>query len=181
MKIFFATILFSLVSFSCFAQKHQRWDVKTLSDGFTPNLSHPKKVTVASMGAIVRNKGVKNNQPRLNFEKKVIRITGTITRIQLEKGTAVKPGDMDYHIEVSDGTLGDSTLVCESVDPADDAVPNSTEKDSIQKVRNVVKNLKKGDKVTFTGIEFEDKIHSPSPHRTRNFIEMHPILYAKKL
>ena len=179
-RILWIIILFLLLD-PCFAQKHQRWDVKTLSDGFTPDLSHAKKVTVASMGAIVRNKGVKNNQPRLNLEKSVIKITGTIARIELEKGTTAKPGDMDYHIEISDGTLGDSTLVCESVDPDDPAVANSSEKDRIKEVRDVVKTLKVGDKVRFVGIEFEDKIHSPSPHRTRNFIEMHPILKAKKL
>jgi hypothetical protein len=108
----------------------------------------------------------------------VIKITGTVTRIALENGAA---GDMDYHIEISDGTLDDSTLVCESVDPNDPAVVHSTERDSIQNVRKVVKKLKVGDKVTFTGIEFEDKVHKPSPHRTRNFIEMHPILFARKL
>jgi hypothetical protein len=175
MKILTAIILF-FFSIYCSAQKHQRWDVKTLSDGFTPNLSHPKKVTVASMAAIVRNKGVKNTQPRLNFEKTVIKITGTVTAIHLEK-----PGDMDYHIEVTDGTLDDSTLVCESVDPDDGAVAASTVKDRIKEVREVVKSLKLNDKVQFIGIEFEDKVHSPSPNRTRNFIEMHPILKAKKL
>jgi hypothetical protein len=181
MKIVYLVISFFVLAISCFAQKHERWNVKTLSDGFILDLSHPKKVTVASMAAIRRNKGVRNNQPRLNFEKTVIKITGTITRIQLEKGTTAKPGDMDYHIEISDGTLTDSTLVCEAADPNDVAMANSTEKVRIKKVRDVVKNLKVGDRVVFTGIEFEDKIHSPSPNRTRNFIEMHPILIAKKL
>ena len=149
-------------------------DVKILSDGFIPDLTQVKQVTVAETGSIPRNKGVKNNQPRLNFEKTVIQITGTVKRKALES-------DGDFHIEVSDGSLDDSTLVCEAPDPNDSSVMLSTEKDSIAAVRNVVQNLHVGDRVTFTGIEFEDKIHSPSPHRTRNFIEMHPILVARKL
>ena len=47
-------------------------DVKILSDGFIPDLTQVKQVTVAETGSIPRNKGVKNNQPRQNFEKTVI-------------------------------------------------------------------------------------------------------------
>jgi len=176
MKTFIINSLILLISLCSYAQVHQRWDVKTLTDGFVPDTINVKKVTVKQIQAKPRIK-VKNTQARMNSEKKVVRITGTITRIELEAGA---DGDGDYHIEVTDSTIGDSTFVCEAVDPDNSITKNSPYAGNFIKVRKVVKDLKKGDKVTFTGVLFQDKYHSPSPHRTRNFVEMHPILKARK-
>ncbi len=166
-------IFILLFSIPASAQTHERWDVKTITDGFIPNMQTAKKVSVASIARIAKI-GVRNTQPRLNFEKRVITITGTITRIKLET-------DGDYHIEVSDGTLNDSTLVCEAVNPDLPVAKKSPMVSKFTSVRTVVSNLKKDDQVIFTGILFQDKYHSPSPNRTRNFLEIHPILKAKKI
>jgi hypothetical protein len=180
MKRISILILIVLISLRGYPQKHERWDVKTLTDGFIPDTSHVKKVTVAKIQPIPKVR-IRNTQTRLNFEKQVIKITGTITRIQLEKGSTAKPGDMDYHIEVTDGTMGDSTFVCEAVNPDDDGADASPYVSNFKKVRTLAEHLKVGDKVTFTGMLFQDKYHSPSQLRTRNFLEMHPILKAKKI
>lgn len=177
MKNILFCLLVITISLASYAQVHERWDVKTLSDGFVPDTNKVKKITVAKIEPILKVP-VRNTQPRLNFEKQVIRITGTIRRVQLEKGTAAKPGDMDYHIEVSDGTIGDSTFVCEAVDPENSVAKTSRYISNFIKVRMLAGQLKVGDKVTFTGILFQDKFHSPSKLRTRNFLEMHPILKA---
>ena len=173
MKTFILFTFIIFVSVIGYSQVHERWDVKTITDGFVPDTNSVKKITVAQI-QIKKKIRIKNTQPRLNMEKQVVRITGTISRIALE-------GDMDYHIEITDGTMGDSTFVCEAVDPNNSIVKTSPMLPSYKRVRKVVKKLKKGDKVTFTGVLFQDKYHSPSPNRTRNFIEMHPILKAKKI
>src|ERR1035437_9765262 len=132
------------------AQIHERWDVKTITDGFSPNLNSVRRITVAHIATMAKVP-IRNTQPRLNFERQVIKITGTITRIKLENGAG---GDNDYHIEISDGSLGDSTLVCESVDPANSITATSLYVSNFKSVRNVVKNKKVGDRVTFTGVVF---------------------------
>ena len=180
MKRYFIFIFLAFVCSFSYAQVHERWDVKTLSDGFIPDTSKVKKVTVAKI-EIIKKVKIRNTQPRLNFEKQVIQITGTISRIQLEKGTTKSPGDMDYHIEVTDGTMSDSTMVCEAVDPNDQSASSSPYISNFKAVRKIAEQLKVGDKVIFTGMLFQDKYHSPSPHRTRNFLEMHPIIKAKRL
>lgn len=172
MRIFLSLLTLLAFTHVAFSQIHERWDVKTISDGFQPT-GPVKKVTVAKIAQKAKI-GVRNNQPRLNFEKQEISITGTISRIQLES-------DGDYHIEVTDGTLDDSTLVCESVDPANSFAAQAPMIDDFKTVRALVTTLKKGDKVRFTGLEFQDRFHSPSPHRTRNFLEIHPIIKAEKL
>ena len=176
-EIFAVLIIFG--NFLANAQTHQRWDVKTLTDGFKPDTTHVKKITVAKIEPIAKVR-IKDTQPRLNFEKQVIKITGTVSRIQLEKGTASKPGDMDYHIEVTDDSM-DSTFVCEAVNPNDESAKKSNYVTEVKKDRAIAKKLKVGDKVTFIGVLFQDKYHKPSPLRTRNFLEMHPILKAKKV
>jgi len=172
MKTFIITIFIFLSGACAFAQVHQRWDVKTLTDGFVPDTNNVKKVTVKTIHAKEKTR-VKDTQPRLNFETQIVSITGTITTIKLE-------GDGDYHIEISDNTLGDSTFVCEAVDPANAITLHSAYINDFKRVRIVAETLKVGDKITFTGILFQDKYHKPSPHRTRNFLEMHPILKAEK-
>lgn len=169
-QLFF--ILSITMSFNAIGQVHERWDVKTLTDGFDPNMSAISNVTVARIHNRVKIP-VRNTQPRLNFERQIVRISGTITRIQHED-------DGDYHIEISDGTLGDSTVVCEAVDPSNAVTATSPYVDKFQQVRNVASSLHVGDKATFTGLLFQDKFHSPSKSRTRNFVEIHPILVATK-
>jgi len=170
----FVILLFSLFGY---AQKHERWEVKTITDNFEPNFHSVKKITVATIQPKVKI-GIKNTEPRLQMEKQMVSITGTVTRLKLESGMT---GDNDYHIEVSDGTVGDSTIVCEAIDPEDSTAATSPMLPRFLKVRNFVKNLKVGDKVKFTGILFQDKYHSPSQNRTRNFVEIHPILIARKV
>lgn len=121
-KIFIILIVF--VSLRSYTQVHERWDVKTLNDVFIPDTSKVKKIKVAKIKPIPKVP-IRNTQPRMNFEKQVIQITGSISRIQLEKGTAAKSGDMDYHIEVTDGTMNDSTMVCQAVDPNDKSASTS--------------------------------------------------------
>lgn len=162
------TILFCITAN---AQIHERWDVKTLTDGFSPVISSATKTTVAKMAKKAKV-GVRNNTPRMNFEKKVVRITGTIAK-------KVHESDGDFHIEVTDGTLGDSTLACESVDPANSAAANSPFVTQFQSVRGVIEGKKVGDKVTLTGVIFQDKKHGKPTKRTGNYLEMHPILVAK--
>jgi hypothetical protein len=160
------------IRITCLAQQeHERWDVKTLTDGFTPNLNSVQKVTVAKIEPKAKIR-VRNNQPRLNFEKQVVKISGKISDIKLED-------DGDYHIEVTDGTMDDSTMVCEAVDPSNHTTANSPYASKFRTVRAKVSQLHKGDQVTFTGVLFQDKYHSPSTHRTRNFVEMHPILIVQ--
>jgi hypothetical protein len=138
---------------SSYAQKHERWDVKTISDGFSPDFNHIQKVTVAKLEFKPKIR-IKNTQPRLNMEKQMVRITGTISRIKLEGGAT---GDNDYHIEVTDGTMGDSTIVCEAVDPDDSSATASPMHNKFITVRKLAKKLKVGDKVSFTGMLFQDK------------------------
>ncbi len=165
-------VFFLLAWVTGFAQEHERWDVKTLTDGFSPDISSAKRITVAKIESI-RKVPVRNNQPRLNMEKQVVTITGTIRRVQLES-------DGDYHIEVGDGSMQDSTFVCEAVDPTNLVAATSGNLTYFTAVRSVASTLHVGDKVTFSGVIFQDKYHSPSPYRTRNFVEMHPILRAIK-
>jgi hypothetical protein len=129
MKIFISFLAMLTLAHSGYSQIHERWDVKTINDGFQP-VGPVKKVTVAQVAQKPKI-GVRNTQPRLNFEKQEISITGTIIRIQLE-------GDGDYHIEVTDGSLGDSTLVCEAVDPANSVTTQSPMIDNFNNVRGVV-------------------------------------------
>jgi hypothetical protein len=172
-KVMKTLLLFIFILFASkinYAQVHERWDVKTLTDGFQPT-GPAKKITVAKIEPKPKI-GVRNTQPRLNFEKQLITITGTISRIALE-------ADGDYHIEVTDGSVGDSTLVCEAVDPTNSVTAQSPSINDFIAVRKVVQNLKKGNKVRFTGMLFQDKSHSPSPFRIRNFLEIHPIIKAE--
>ncbi len=171
MKAIFLCLALVLSTVVVAQQEHERWDVKTLTDGFSPAMNAPAKITVAAIEPKVKIP-VRNTQPRLNFEKRLVKITGTIKRKSLET-------DGDYHIEISDGTLGDSTFVCESVDPNNSIAATSPYVANFKNVRNVLNTKNVGDRVTFTGLLFQDKFHSPSKNRTRNFVEMHPILMAK--
>lgn len=170
MKYFALLILVHFVT-ATNTQVHERWDVKTLTNGYTPNVLSAKRTSVAIIEKTSKVP-VRNTQPRLNFEKRVITIRGKITRLILES-------DGDYHIEISDGSLGDSTIVCEAVNPQ--AAVNSTCYTYIRSVRNTVTHLSLNENVEFTGMLFQDKYHNPSPNRIRNFLEIHPILKAKKL
>ncbi len=147
-----------------FAQKKERWDVKILSDGFKPSDSIVK-TTVAEVEKLPLVK-VRNRTPRMESERQTIEITGKITRKSLE-------ADGDYHIEVSDGTCKDSTIACEAVNPR--LAPKSSVLAKLKAVRLSCASLSVGDTVTVTGNTFQDKFHNPSPHRIRNFKEIHPI------
>ncbi|MBI4931904.1 MAG: hypothetical protein HY841_14170 [Bacteroidetes bacterium] len=173
--LFFSTAALVLSSVEGFAQR-ERWSVKTLTDGFKPDTNTVTTVTVKD---IQKKKliPVGDQDARMETEKQVVQITGTIKVIKEEKG---KKGDGDYHIEVTDASM-DSTFVCECVNPKDTKAKKSLYKNNFIKARKVVKTLKVGDKVTFTGVLFQDQKHGKSsPLRTRNFIEMHPILNAKR-
>jgi hypothetical protein len=164
-----------LVSTIGFAQR-ERWPVKTLTDGYKPDTNNVLPVTVKD---IQKKKLIKvgDQDARIETEKQVVQVTGTIKIIKQEKG---KKGDKDYHIEVTDDSM-DSTFVCECVNPKDKAAKKSPYAKEFAKARKVVAKLKAGDKVTFTGVLFQDQKHGvPSKQRTRNYIEMHPILKAKK-
>ncbi|MEW6470598.1 MAG: hypothetical protein AB1458_16935 [Bacteroidota bacterium] len=168
---------FLLITVAVAAQVRERWSVKTLTDGFKPDTARIQKVTVKK---IQKKKLIKvgDQSPRLKTEKKVVTITGIVKVIKLEKPPH---GDGDYHIEVTDASM-DSTFVCEAVEPADSTAKNSPYLANYLQVRKVVEKLKVGDKVSFTGVLFQDQKHGlPSKLRTRNYIEMHPILKAKKL
>ena len=175
MKILLLLASLLLIHYAGIAQDRERWPVKTLTDGFKPDTAHPKKATVKR---VQKKKKIKvgDQDARLKTEKKVVTITGTIVDIKRES-------DGDYHIEVTDNTM-DSAFVCETVDPSDADAKKSPYAKQYEKVWAVVTQpvlLKKGDKVTFTGVLFQDQKHGlPSKLRTRNYIEMHPVLKAKK-
>lgn len=163
------TLALLLLATAAFAQPKERAAVKTLSDGFQPDLTHVQKVTVRSIEALPLVK-VGHETPRMKSEEQVLQITGTIQRIKLE-------ADGDVHAEVTDDTM-DSTVVCEVVDPLYST--KSVMLTKLEAARLAAKRLEVGDKVTFVGLRFQDVFHSPSPHRTRNFIELHPVLGVKK-
>ncbi len=133
---------------------HEREPVKNLLDGFIPDTTNVRVYTVKEIASFKRVR-VGNSNPRMESEKQVMQLSGTVSRISLET-------DGDYHIEITDGSLKDSTAVCE--------VPSCFK--SVHKQASVIK---KGQKITVTGIKYQDKFHSPSPHRTRNFVEIHPV------
>jgi hypothetical protein len=170
-------ILLSAVLFAGFAfAQRERWSVKTLTDGYKPDTMH---VQIVSVKDIQKKKLIKvgDQDARIETEKQVVQITGTIKIIKQEKAP---DGDGDYHIEVTDSTM-DSTFVCECVNPKDSKAKKSPYLKNFKAARKVVAKLKVGDKVTFTGVLFQDQKHgTPSKQRTRNFMEMHPILKAKK-
>jgi hypothetical protein len=170
MKPLLLSIFAGLACIVAHSQVHERWDVKTVTDGFTPG-RQVKKITVAQI-EVKPKIPVRNTQPRLNFEKQLVVLTGTVKRCAHE-------ADGDYHIEVSDGSIDDSTMVCEAVDPENSAAAQSPVLADFKAVRAVVTTIKVGMKVKFTGLLFQDKFHSPSPLRTRNFVEIHPILKAE--
>jgi len=140
------------------AQIHERWDVKTLGDGFKPDTANARRINVKEISLIPKVR-VGNTTPRMDREKEVVRIEGTISRIQLEN-------DGDYHIEVTDGTLGDSTADCE--------IP-----EVFAELHSYASHKKVGDPITVIGPLFQDKFHKPSKWRTRNFWEIHPGVYLK--
>ena len=163
------TLTLLLLATTAFAQPKERAKVKTLSDGFQPDFSKVVKVIVADVERLPLVR-VGRETPRMKSEEQLLQITGTIRRIKLE-------ADGDYHIEVSDGTM-DSTVVCEVVDPLYST--KSVCLARLESARLAAKQLSVGDKVTFTGLRFSDFRHSPSPRRTRNFIEIHPVLIIRK-
>ncbi|HEY8687693.1 MAG TPA: hypothetical protein VIM07_00545 [Chitinophagaceae bacterium] len=161
-----------IINTPAYSQVHERWDVKTITDNFSPDFNSIRKITVAKIEPKPKIR-VQNTQPRLNFEKQMVSISGTVSRIALES-------DGDYHIEITDGTMGDSSFVCEAVNPSLSVASGSKMVSHFKTVYKTAKNLKVGNNVEFTGILFQDKFHNPSPNRTRNFVEMHPILIAAK-
>ncbi|HVA98580.1 MAG TPA: hypothetical protein VNG53_06765 [Bacteroidia bacterium] len=148
-------------------QEHERWDVKTLTDGFYPDLSNTSQRSVESLEKIKIIR-VGYNTPRMDFEKNIITVSGTIVSMRLEK-------DGDIHIELMDNSI-DSTIACEAVDPNDDVVEKSPFLEKFKIVKEKISNLKKGDQVSITGALFQDKFHKPFKMRIRNFLEVHPIL-----
>lgn len=166
------TIIFIFINLYSFAQVHERWNVKTVTDGFIPNFNNLKKITVAQIEPKPKIP-VRNTQPRLNIEKQMVAISGTVSRVALES-------DGDYHIEITDNSMADSSFVCEAVNPGLPVAATSPMVTKFRSVYTVARKLKVGDTVKFTGLLFQDKYHSPSPHRTRNFVEMHPILMVTK-
>lgn len=170
-------LLLILLFSKAYSQTHERWAVKTLTDGFAPDTMHVKQISVNAIHSQKRIR-VSDTQARLPSEKQVVTITGTISTIKQEKG---KHGDMDYHIEICDGSLGDSTFVCEAVYPNDSITKYSPYIVNFNKVHALAKTLVVGDKVSLTGVLYQDQYHKPSNHRSRNFIEMHPILKARKV
>ena len=129
------------------------------------------KITVADLEKLPLIK-VGNQTVRLPSEKVLIQMTGKIIRKSLE-------ADGDYHVEISDVSCKDSTVATEFVSPADKYAKESPYIENFTKVRAFILGKKVGDRITVTGLEFQDKFHSPSPHRIRNFKEIHPVLFAK--
>lgn len=160
--------LFLLIFFvsTSFAQTHERWDIKTLTDNQTINTT-PKVVSVSQVGKVTKIK-VRNATPRMKHEHNTITLKGVVSRIALET-------DGDYHIEVKQSG-SDSTVACEAVDPTNTITATSPFINDFKTVRSKAKTLKVGSHVTITGVMFQDKYHNPSPNRTRNFVEIHPIL-----
>ncbi len=148
-------------------QEHERWDIKTLTDGFKPDMSDPVPESVAVLGKrkIIR---VGNNTPRMGLERTIIKVSGTVVGLPAET-------DGDIHVELKDNS-SDSTIACEAVNPDDSVVERSPYLDKFKIVRAKVAGLKIGDQVTFTGVLFQDKYHNPTKMRIRNFLEVHPIL-----
>ncbi len=166
--IFFLLTCIHSTSATLSAQVHERWDVKTLTDN--PHLK--KTITQASASTIGKPQLTKvgNITPRMDFERKIVRIKGKVYDIKHQDN------DGDYHIEVRTGH-GDSTVVCEAVDPSNTATSHSPAIEKFRVVFAKAEQLKKGDAVIITGVIFQDKKHGkPSKFRTRNFIEIHPIL-----
>lgn len=163
-KVIVSFLIFVQISY---AQVHERWDVKTLTDGYTPSLANAKQETVKEIRDIEPSP-FHINQPRYDFEKSVVTLTGVVKRRVLE-------ADGDYHIEIQDESL-DSTVACEAVDPQNEITKTSSSIDLFKNVRLTATSLKVGDSISITGLLFQDKRHSPSPLRTRNFVEIHPIL-----
>ncbi len=166
-------VFFIFMYIKSISQVHERWNVKTVTDKFSPNFHQIRKITIAQIEPKPKIP-VRNTQPRLNFEKQIVSITGTVSRISLE-------ADGDYHIEITDESMGDSSLVCEAVNPSLPVAAKSKMVSRFRSVYKIAKNLNVGDSVEFTGLLFQDKFHSPSPPRTRNFVEMHPVLIAETL
>jgi hypothetical protein len=111
-------------------------------------------MTVDEIRRIPKQK-VSSNTPRLEIEKACVALTGVITSIRYED-------DGDIHYELRDST-SDSTIVCEVTE-------------NFPKVRSMLSTYMAGDTVTMIGFLFQDKVHSPSKLRTRNFIEIHPVI-----
>jgi hypothetical protein len=162
----FTLLLLAGFCVSGYGQTKERWNIKTLTDGFSP-ASAPIKKTVADLAILPVTK-VGNQTVRLPKEKSLIEISGVITRI-------AKEADGDLHIEIK-GNYKDSTLVCEFVDPLNEMAAESPYLKKFIAARRTILGKKIGDSITVTGVLFQDKFHSPSPHRIRNFLEIHPVL-----
>jgi hypothetical protein len=174
-EVYILLMLLFLPIDKTFAQIYARWPVKTLTDGFSPDTNNIQTLTVKDIHNLQRY-NVNEKTPRLPSEKQVVKLRGRIIVIQAETSVI---GDKDYHIEISDGTLGDSTVVCESVDPVTLKLQSPYLR-HFQKVRLEVLKLKAGDTITFTGVLHQDRKHAlPNNRRTANFVEIHPILRVR--
>jgi hypothetical protein len=169
-------ILFLFCIFQTDQPIRERWNIKTLTDGYVPVIKIIKPVTVASSQVQPLSK-VDDLTGRSRFEKNIISITGVIKSIEHKR-------DGDLYFEIHDGTLADSTLICEAVNPLDDIAAYSPSANYFKNTWAVAKNLKVGDKIKFTGIAYQGIYYKSPPantkNRIQNFLEMCPILIASK-
>jgi hypothetical protein len=162
MKIF----AFLFIASVAYAQEHERWPVKILTDGFIPSKNW-QIFTIDELRMFPKVK-VGNTTPRLESEKMRIAVEGIVISKR-------KEADGDWHIEIRDES-SDSTIVCEAIDPTDSIAFTSPYIVNFVEASAAADRLKVGNRVKIQGIFFQDKYHSPSKYRIRNFLEIHPIL-----
>ena len=160
---------------------HERWDVKTLSDGFRIGLS--VRTTVDSQCRMNRpSEGWTETLARQPDEKILYSLWCTIDSAVLEK-------DGDYHIIV---TGGDSTMIVEIPNPDDCPSTSATYRDMFKTARSIVDRYFGGVRshhvgskyskhspidVEIEGMGFWDNKHGrPAKGHAGNYREIHPVL-----
>jgi hypothetical protein len=165
-------LLFLICPSGLLGQIHERWDVKTLTDGTKLDLKKIASVTTYIIDTRKIDIVGKTTSRLLPLETHVVKLTGRIVRKTLE-------GDGDYHVELADATSR-SSVVCEFVDPANTVAKNSPYISYFRASRLKIAQYRLGDTITVIGVLFQDMRHGrPSPLRTRNYLEVHPVLFCK--
>ncbi len=157
----------------------KRWDVKTLTDAATNNISFTYADTsISSLINIQPQVTVNNTTPRFGIEFRTYKILCRIREYKLSS-------DGDYHLVMEDINDPSKTMIGEIPDPNCGAVQNSSHIAEINLARKTFENfvevtsqVKPGIYI-IQGVAFYDQVHGQLGVAP-NGIEIHPILNIVK-
>jgi hypothetical protein len=147
-----------------------RREVKILIDAASSEIDTvPIVTTIVDMGLIEVPDDVDSDTKRLDIEKQVYTVTGTVDKIKRYR-------DGDYHIKLVDDN--ENYIITEAANPGCTYVEESNFLQTFKDIEAFIEanDIEEGQVITITGVAFVDIDHYYKRDQAANNMELHPIL-----